>query len=82
MGGIMDLHIRLHIHRPDACMPATRSWRRDSATACIIDQSLSVQSSRSTYHAALLLHNKKVDIHVALRVLAHRNQHRKAAPEG
>lgn len=78
----MNLHIRVHIHRPDACMLGTRSWRRDIATACTIDQSLSVQSSHSTYHAALLLHNKEVDIHVALRVLAHRNQHRKASPEG
>jgi hypothetical protein len=76
-GEIMILHIKLHIYRPDAFMLSTGSWRKDIATARTIDQSLGVQSSHGTYHAAVLLHTKEVDISVALRVLAQRNQHRK-----
>ena len=78
----MNLHIKLHINHPDAFMLGKRSSRRDIATARTIDQSLGVQSCLGTYHAAVLLHTKEVNIMVALRVLAQCNQHRKASPGG
>lgn len=72
----MNLHIKLHIYRPDAFMLDTCNCRKDIATARTIDQSLGVQSRHGTYHAAVLLHTKEVDISVALRVLAQCNQRR------
>lgn len=78
----MNLHIKLHIIRPDPFMLGARSSRSDIATARTIDRSLGVQSRHGTYQAAMLLRTEEVDIGIALRVLAQRNKHRNASPQG
>lgn len=45
-------------------------WRTDFVTAGIIDRCLALQATHGTYAAALLLLSHRIDINVALRVLA------------